>query len=168
MSQPNLWAPWRMQYIHELEKKDGEGESACFLCDAAASPTRELLVLLSDDRGMILLNKYPYINGHLLVAPPEHVANLSDMTAERRAGLMELTALCERLLKRAMNPHGLNVGINLGRCAGAGVPGHLHIHVLPRWNGDTNFMSVVGQVRVIPQALEHCYDMFIAALNSSL
>ncbi len=79
---------------------------------------------------------------------------------------MELTALAERMLHQAMNPHGMNVGINLGRCAGAGVPGHLHSHVLPRWNGDTNFMSVVGQVRVIPQALDHCYDLLAEALKS--
>lgn len=166
MGQPNLWAPWRMQYIRELEDAAGKDESACFLCDAAQSPDREHLVLLSDDRGMILLNKYPYINGHLLIAPPEHVATLSDLTADRRAGLMELSAVAEQMLQRAMNPHGLNVGINLGRCAGAGVPGHLHIHVLPRWHGDTNFMSVVGQVRVIPQALDQCYDVLSEALQA--
>lgn len=172
-----LWAPWRMSYIRDLEKQAAAPvPPACFLCEAVSAPdaaspahddadARRRLVLLDDGRGLILLNKYPYINGHLLVAPRPHVASLSDMTAPDRAGLMELTELAERILRTAMNPQGINIGLNLGRCAGAGVPGHLHIHVLPRWNGDTNFMQTIGQVRVIPQALEECYNLLAAALN---
>ncbi len=151
-----------MSYIRQLD--DADQSSACFLCDASKSPDREHLVLRSDDAGMLLLNKYPYINGHLLIAPHEHVGFLSDLSPAARAGLMEMTELAERALRVAMNPHGINVGINIGRCAGAGVPGHIHIHVLPRWNGDTNFMSTIGQVRVIPQALDACYEQLAGAL----
>jgi ATP adenylyltransferase len=161
--------------------------SGCFLCDnaintaglcgqpglaanpahdpeAASRVMRDNLVLLHDARGLILLNKFPYCNGHLLVARPEHLANLSDYSPEQRAGLMELVALCERLLRQSYNAQGVNVGINIGRAAGAGVPGHLHIHVVPRWAGDVNFMEVVGNVRVIPQALDTSYGLLAKAL----
>lgn len=122
------------------------------------------LVLLRDDRGVMLLNRFPYSNGHLMVAPADHLADLPELTAAQRAGLMELTALAEKLLQTAINPQGFNVGINLGRCAGAGVPGHLHVHIVPRWHGDTNFMQTVGQIRVIPQALEESYEHLNAVL----
>ncbi len=146
-----------------------EAAKSCFLCDAIqcqpdTDDARQKLVLLIDDRGMLMLNKYPYTNGHLLICAKDHVGQLADLTADQRAGLMELTALAEQLLKTAINPQGLNVGINLGRAAGAGVPGHLHIHVLPRWVGDTNFMQTVGQIRVIPQALDQSYDHLAAVL----
>jgi len=153
-----------MSYIRQLDSMDEN--SGCFLCDASQSPDREHLVLCSGDEGMLLLNKFPYINGHLLIAPHEHVGFLADLSPQARAGLMELTELAERALRAAMNPHGINVGINIGRCAGAGVPGHIHIHVLPRWNGDTNFMSTIGQVRVIPQALDACYEQLADALKA--
>ncbi|MCC6579741.1 MAG: HIT domain-containing protein [Phycisphaeraceae bacterium] len=163
----NLWAPWRLSYLKQLvheqqslgEEKPDKG---CFLCDALAAPwpgdeARLRLVLQHDDRGLMILNRYPYTNGHLLIAPAEHVASLSDLTPTGRAGLMELTELGERLLRAAMHCQGINVGINLGRSAGAGIPGHLHIHLVPRWDGDTNFMQTVSGVRVIPQALEDSY-----------
>ena len=163
-----------MDYIRQLGLAvHGEGDvppSACFLCAAVAgagddTSVARRLVLVDDARGLVVLNKYPYTNGHLLAAPREHVESLSDLSAEARAGLMELTALCERLLRAAMNPQGLNVGVNMGRCAGAGLPGHLHVHIVPRWNGDTNFMAVVGQVRVMPQSLEESYDLLAATLR---
>ena len=167
MHNGNLWAPWRMSYIHELgDKLDASSSSAdgesCFLCQAAAADLddehkAQRLVLIKDERGVLLLNRYPYANGHLLVAPCAHVADLSDLAATQRGGLMELAELGHRLLKGAMNPQGVNIGMNLGRCAGAGLPGHVHMHVVPRWHGDINFMQVVGQVRVIPQALEESY-----------
>ncbi len=149
-----------MQYLHELAGMDASADpGGCFLCDAAAcrAPGPEAtqrLVLLRSDKGVVLLNRYPYTNGHLLVACGEHLGDINALTRSQRAGLMELTALAQRLIETALNPQGFNIGINQGRCAGAGIPGHLHVHVVPRWGGDTNFMQVFGQVRVIPEALE--------------
>ena len=173
MSHDNLWAPWRMEYIRQLENRgdhDQAAPSSCFLCEAAATtldsqdaPRR--LVLLNDDRGMILLNLYPYTNGHLLVAPQRHTGDLTDLSEAERHHLMDLTVLAEKILHVAVNPQGLNVGVNLGKCAGAGLPGHVHVHVLPRWNGDTNFMQSVGRVRVVPQALEESYNDLATALK---
>lgn len=171
MTQQRLWAPWRMAYISGLDDgaptppKDG----ACFLCDAAAdglsdSELERMSVLLRDERGILMLNRYPYTNGHLLVAPHVHFGDISDLSAEQRAGLMELCELAVRLLRKTMSPQGINIGMNLGRCAGAGLPGHAHMHVVPRWNGDVNFMQAVGGIRVIPQALEESYKMLKAAL----
>jgi len=175
MSHTNLWAPWRLAYLHDLAARESSGAtvvpSTCFLCDANAvrsddaAAARERLVLSNDERGTLLLNRYPYTNGHLLIAPHGHLATLSDLTPEARAGLMELAALGERLLGVALNPQGYNVGINLGRCAGAGLPGHVHVHVVPRWSGDTNFMQTVGQVRVVPDALDASYDHLLATLS---
>lgn len=161
----NLWAPWRISYIQGLS---GD-ERGCFLCDAAAAGPEERpgrLVLLADDRGLLLLNRYPYTNGHLLVAPRAHVSDLSDLAPAERAGLMELADVGNRALKAAMNPQGMNLGMNLGRCAGAGVPGHCHMHLVPRWHGDVNFMEVVGRVRVIPQALEEAYRTLSEAVRA--
>lgn len=172
MTQQRLWAPWRMAYINGLD--DGDDPSnpggGCFLCDAARQDLDdgqlvERLVLLRDERGLLMLNRYPYTNGHLLAAPQAHVGDLSDLSAKQRAGLMELCELGTRLLRKAMNPQGLNLGMNFGRCAGAGLPGHAHMHVVPRWNGDVNFMQTVGQIRVIPQALEESYKLLKAALS---
>lgn len=176
MSKPNLWAPWRIDYLQQLGSDSppgdtpGAGAGGCFLCacgEAGLTPTRqaELLVLHRDAHGTLLLNRYPYTNGHLLVAPHTHAPGLSDLTADGRAGLMELCELGTRLLKQVVNPQGVNVGANLGRAAGAGVPGHLHLHVVPRWTGDTNFMDVVGGVRVIPQALDNSYRMLKDAVG---
>jgi ATP adenylyltransferase len=177
MQPENLWAPWRMAYIKQLEAPgpspvpNSNSAPACFLCEAAATEpgtpdAARRLVVHRDPRGLILLNRYPYTSGHLLVTVSAHAANLSDLTPEQRAGLMELTVLGEQLLRLAVNPQGLNVGINLGRCAGAGLPGHLHVHLVPRWNGDTNFMQAVGNVRVIPQALEESYRAMCEAMTN--
>lgn len=145
-----------MDYIRSIDREPG----GCFLCEAWAGQTdpADRLEVHRDERGLILLNRYPYVNGHLLVAVGDHLADLPALSAGQRRGLMELTTLAERIVQTTFDPHGVNIGMNIGRAAGAGVPGHLHVHVLPRWNGDTNFMSVVGQVRVIPQALEACFE----------
>ena len=166
-----------MAYISQLDSDGSEthGPATCFLCESAAVKTgddeqRRRLVLLNDDRGQILLNRYPYTNGHLLVAPGDHLADLCDLTAASRGDLIELVNLAEMLLRAVFNPQGINIGINLGRCAGAGLPGHLHVHVVPRWSGDTNFMHTVGQVRVIPDALEASYQQLalgLAKINAS-
>ena len=172
METQNLWAPWRIEYMQRLREADASPDesSDCFLCEAAActagsEEARRRYVLLRDERGMLLMNLYPYTNGHLLVAGPDHVGDLCALTAAQRSGLMELAVLGQRLLDAAVNPQGFNIGINLGRCAGAGVPGHVHLHVVPRWNGDTNFLTVFGHVRVIPQALEESYERLLQTLG---
>ena len=158
-----------MSYIRQLgldpNSQAGPPGPSCFICDAVEHPDKQHLVLVNDERGVILLNKYPYINGHLLAAPRSHVELLSDLSRAQRADLMELTELSDQMLRLAMNPQGMNVGINIGRCAGAGLPGHLHVHVVPRWSGDTNYMETIGRVRVIPQALEECYDLLADTLG---
>ena len=162
-----------MAYISGLDDAEtpSDSDGGCFLCDAAADGLDEtqldnILVLLRDERGILMLNRYPYTNGHLLAAPHPHVGDISDMTSAQRAGLMELCELGSRLLRKTMNPQGINIGMNLGRCAGAGLPGHAHMHVVPRWNGDVNFMQTIGQVRVIPQALGESFKILKAALPS--
>jgi ATP adenylyltransferase len=140
----------------------GEDDDQCFLCQAAAAANederRQRLVLWTTDTTTVLINRYPYTNGHLLIAPRAHKAELEDLTPDEQVDLMRQTTEAVTLLKRAISPQGFNIGINLGRCAGAGLPGHLHQHVVPRWNGDTNFMGVVGEVRVVPQAMSQLYD----------
>ncbi len=152
----SIWAPWRLEYIQSVT---GE-KSGCFLCDASRDTDhdRSNLVIARTDIALLMLNRYPYVNGHLLVAPYAHVAQLADMPPDHRAALMELAVHGQRLLEVTMNPQGFNIGINIGRCAGAGLPGHIHLHIVPRWNGDINFMTTVGQVRVIPEALESAYE----------
>lgn len=155
-----------MDYIDQLADAETHGgeqrAGACFLCEAAqitpGNPQwRSRLILHNDEQGLILLNRYPYTNGHLLVAPHDHLGDLTDLTEKQRNDLMTLTVLAQRILQLAVNPQGVNIGLNIGQCAGAGLPGHVHVHVLPRWRGDTNFMQTVGKVRVIPQALEASY-----------
>jgi ATP adenylyltransferase len=159
MAGRQLYAPWRMDYIRSLEKPD---EGRCFLCEAAAATDpddrRQRLVLWTTDHSIIVINRYPYTNGHLLIAPRAHKADLEVLTDEEQIDLQRQMIEAVGLLKRAMSPQGFNVGINLGRCAGAGLPGHVHQHVVPRWNGDTNFISVVGEVRIVPQATEQLYE----------
>jgi len=175
MRHQNLWAPWRISYLKGLVEDDTSAQprsaGGCFLCDAFEQPMseakrQERMILLTDERGSLMMNRYPYSNGHLLIAPRAHVADISDLTAEARAGLMELADLGGRLLRKAMHCQGVNLGMNLGRCAGAGVPGHCHMHIVPRWNGDSNFMQVVAGARVIPQALEESYAMLLNAIDN--
>src|SRR5262245_57788299 len=144
-----LWAPWRLAYV-----TSASGEpTACIFCNIFDPALRDLIV----PRGrlsFVILNLYPYTNGHLMVVPNRHVPNLASMHREELDELMQLTRRSEIVLNEAYKPQGINVGINLGRPAGAGVADHLHVHVVPRWNGDTNFMTVVGNVRVVPEALD--------------
>ena len=143
----HLWSPWRLPYVTGAAKSP-----ECVFCEAQITRQQSLIVF----RGatcFIILNLYPYNNGHLLVVPKRHVATLNAATSEELCEMIELTRLSETVLTEAYQPHGLNVGINLGKPAGAGVLDHLHMHIVPRWNGDTNFMSVVGQTRVLPEEL---------------
>jgi ATP adenylyltransferase len=151
-----------MPYIKSLSKAD---KNACFLCEAAAADDpqrqRELLVLWRTDQSIVLLNRYPYANGHLLIAPRAHKWDLEELTEAEQLDLSLQTVSVVKLLKRAVSAQGFNIGINLGTVAGAGLPGHVHQHVVPRWGGDTNFMSVVGETRVVPEALSQLYGELI-------
>jgi ATP adenylyltransferase len=164
MENNNVYAPWRMEYIRTLEEPDGD---ACFLCLAAAAKSvdekRRRLVLWTTDHSIVLINRFPYTNGHLLIAPLAHKADLEDITDAEHLDLQRQTTIAVRLLKRSVSAQGFNIGTNLGRAAGAGLPGHLHQHVVPRWAGDTNFFSVVGDVRVVPQAMSQLYEELMHA-----
>ncbi len=152
----NLWAPWRMEYIGALNETGDD----CFLCRYRDRPAEDVEQLVLWRRGevMVVMNRFPYTGGHLLIAPTAHVGRLHDLSEPTTAEMMRSLRDCQDVLTEVLGPDGFNVGINLGRCAGAGLPGHLHMHIVPRWNGDTNFMSVLGDVRVIPQALSELYD----------
>ena len=147
-----VWAPWRIDYI--LGPKD----QGCFLCAMLADNNDEKNHLLFRGRTcLVVLNRYPYIGGHLMVAPFRHVAGLHELTDEERTEMMALSSRCVEILGKVMNPQGFNVGINIGGAAGAGLKDHIHQHVVPRWVGDTNFMPVLGSTTVIPQALDDLY-----------
>lgn len=151
----NIWAPWRMEYINGLQ--DGK-EGDCFLCSYRESDDdEENLVLWRGRRSFAVLNRFPYTGGHSMVAPLDHVASLDDLDSQTMLEIMEMIRELRTLLAHALNAEGFNVGMNIGRCAGAGLPGHLHVHIVPRWRGDTNFMSVFGKVHVIPTSLELLY-----------
>jgi ATP adenylyltransferase len=143
-----LWSPWRLAYV-----TGSKGDTGCVFCDAPRHSSSESLVVFSGQTCYILLNLYPYNNGHLMVVPYRHAATLSALEAEELQELARLLQRSEAALTEAYQPHGLNIGINLGKPAGAGILDHVHVHVVPRWNGDTNFMTVVGEVRVLPEDL---------------
>jgi len=148
----HLWAPWRTEYINA--KQSG----SCFLCTAAKQRRDEVnLILYRGRKAFIILNRFPYNNGHLMIAPYRHVGALEKLTPAESHELWELLRRSVLALKAGVKPEGLNVGLNLGRVAGAGLETHIHIHVVPRWNGDTNFMPVAGQTKVISEALGQTY-----------
>lgn len=147
-----LWAPWRMEYILS-EKTVG-----CLFCQKLAENSdTQNYILRRADHSFVMMNYYPYNNGHLMIVPYRHVANLSDLNPAEQVELMALVCRCQGVLLKAMKPEGFNIGMNLGKIAGAGVEQHLHFHIVPRWNGDTNFMPVTGHTKVIPQALNESY-----------
>ena len=151
MQRKNLWAPWRIGYIQGIADEAG----ACFLCREAAhpDPNGTGLVVWRSRLSLVVLNRFPYNNGHLLIAPARHVAVLEETSDEEMLELVQLVRESQRALSLTIKPHGFNVGLNFSRCAGAGLPGHMHIHVVPRWDGDTNFMGVCSDTRVISQSL---------------
>ncbi|MCW5774969.1 MAG: HIT domain-containing protein [Phycisphaeraceae bacterium] len=167
-----LHAPWRLEYLEALEARERAAGppaagSGSFLLDCWRDPAadRRNHVIYRDAEGIILLNAFPYANGHLLVALGEARPTLLDYEPAQRASLWRLTELAADLLQRTLEPQGINIGINQGRAAGAGVPQHLHVHLVPRWNGDVNFIEVVGGVRVIPAALEAMSERFRAIVE---
>ena len=143
-----LWAPWRLSYVTAAQVPATE----CIFCDPTAGGDIDLVVLRGRE-AYVILNLYPYNNGHLMVVPKRHVAALESLTSDEQVELMQLARMSEMALNEAYRPQGINVGINLGRAAGAGIENHLHIHLVPRWSGDTNFMTAVGQTRVLPEDL---------------
>ena len=148
-----LWAPWRMEYILSDQKA-----AACIFCPGENRDTdSSRLILHVGDLSMVIMNRFPYINGHLLVAPVRHVKGLELLSQDEKLDLLSMVARSIEILKEVMNPEGFNVGLNLGKVAGAGVEEHMHFHVVPRWNGDNNYMTVLGEVRVIPQHIEETY-----------
>lgn len=172
----NLWAPWRIEYLRELSRRRDElaadidprdAPKGSFLSEYWVHPDRDEanLVVVRNDRGMILLNRYPYANGHLLVALGEARPRLLDYEPEQRRAFWSLVETAADLMERTLNPQGINLGINQGEAAGAGVAEHLHAHLVPRWGGDTNFITVVGRVRVIPESLEKMAAEYRAALG---
>jgi len=148
-----LWAPWRMDYIASDQEFSG-----CIFCPGEdRSEDASRLILYVDDKVVVLMNRYPYVNGHILVAPRRHEADLSALRDGELLALMSMVRRITEILRAEIRPEGFNIGMNLGRVAGAGIEDHAHFHVVPRWNGDTNFMTVLGEVRVIPEHIEETY-----------
>ena len=168
MSHERIWAPWRLQYVSggsEPPKPDPSvellpgAERDCFLCcGVPEGDDRSCLVVDRGEHTLVMLNRYPYNNGHLLIAPQRHLARLGELNPDVHAELAAKLTEWVAKLQKLMNPDGFNIGLNLGRAAGAGLPGHIHWHIVPRWNGDTNFMPTMAGVRVIPQSLEALWD----------
>ena len=144
-----LWTPWRLAYVTDASV----AAPGCIFCTALDAPAAESLVVHTAPRTFVVLNKFPYNNGHLMVVPRRHVGRLAELDGAELAEFITLCQLGERVLAREYAPHGFNMGLNLGKPAGAGIDGHLHMHVVPRWNGDTNFISVIGETRVLPEEL---------------
>ncbi|AAR35079.1 HIT domain-containing protein [Geobacter sulfurreducens] len=148
-----VWAPWRMEYLVD------EKPAGCIFCPGNGQASdRERLILHRTPLSLVMLNRYPYTNGHLMVAPLRHTADMDSLSDAEMLDLFRTVRLCRSILRDAASPNGYNIGINLGKAAGAGVDDHLHIHVVPRWNGDTNFMGVVADLRVVPEGLQAAWD----------
>lgn len=156
MENSSLWAPWRINYIQDLDKPQG-----CFLCQYRDEPQNDEknLVLWRSKNCFVVMNKYPYNNGHFLISPNRHIENFEQANNDELLEINQLIREIQKALKLAIKPNGFNTGINFGRCAGAGLPGHLHIHVVPRWSGDTNYMHVCGKTDVISQSLTELFGL---------
>ncbi len=162
-----LWAPWRAQYLKETAARPPATNEGCFLCRGLASATsedRDNLLAWRGPNSALFLNRYPYNNGHLLVAPLVHRGTLGELSGVELTEPLETVKKAVSVLDRIFRPQGYNVGLNLGKAAGAGLPGHLHWHIVPRWDGDTNFMPVLGQTKVIVESLLEFYDRLVEEL----
>ena len=161
-----LWAPWRMAYIARAEEVNATGD--IFVDLPAAGDDEASLILFRGDTAFVLMNAYPYTSGHLLIAPYRATNDITSLTDAELLEINRLVARCVGWLTRTYAPQGFNIGVNLGSAGGAGIPQHIHWHVVPRWNGDTNFMTAVGEVRVIPEALGDAYRRIKAVVEESL
>ena len=153
-----LWTPWRMEHV---EGTAPPVDGCLFEPPVTASHDRRFLLLYRDERTVVLLNRYPYANGHLLVAPRRHVAELSDLDPAEQQAIMAMLGQATGILRRVLAPDGFNIGLNIGQVAGAGIADHLHVHVVPRWQDDHNFMTVLAEVRTIPQHIETTFDRLL-------
>jgi ATP adenylyltransferase len=159
-----LWAPWRLSYV--LAPKKPQGEDACFICEGiAARNDRANLIVLRTPLSVVLLNRFPYNNGHLLVATNGHKGKLKELTSQELLETQETFRRMVEVLDELIHPDGYNIGLNLGGAAGAGLPGHLHWHIVPRWHGDTSFMPVLADTKVIVQSLDSLYDLLVARIG---
>lgn len=158
-----LWSPWRSQYIDSFKQQGNEQVDDCFFCDAANDSDNPAnhLVLYNSPHAVVMLNKYPYNNGHVLIAPKIHTSDLFELPDDVYLEISTLIRKCVAVLQDVYCPQGFNIGANLGRAAGAGVPKHIHYHVLPRWNGDTNFLPVIGEVKVISEDISDTYKKLL-------
>jgi ATP adenylyltransferase len=157
-----LWTPWRFKYIREQRLANG-----CVFCNAGqGSDDEDLLVVHRAEHSFVMLNRFPYTSGHIMVAPYQHVPRLSLISDQVAEEMMRLARRMEGILEKLYRPDGLNMGMNLGEAAGAGIEKHIHLHVLPRWHGDANFMTTVGETRVLPELLEETYARIRGALES--
>jgi len=152
-----LWAPWRMEYI--ASDKSAVASDCVFCVESTPEHDHERQILFRGAHAFVVMNRYPYSNGHLLVVPYRHLATLTELTRPERAEMFDLVCLAQTVVDEVMAPQGYNLGFNLGVAAGAGIAAHLHWHIVPRWQGDTNFMPVVGELRVIPQHLQRTYEL---------
>ena len=158
-----LWNPWRYEYIRSGEAGDKPNSPDCVFCAIAKDPARdeENFILYRGRHNFIVLNIYPYVSGHLMIIPYQHIADLFDLPKEVSDEMMDLTKRCQAVIGEVYTPNGFNLGMNLGKAAGAGVAGHLHMHIMPRWFGDVNFMTSVGETRTIPEDLRTTYEKLI-------
>jgi ATP adenylyltransferase len=157
-----LWTPWRYQYVSNIN--GAEGCPFCIADDAEKDAQR--LVVYRGSLHFILLNLYPYTSGHLLISPYAHISDLGNLSLDQLSEMMMLAQRCKSVLERAYRPDGFNIGMNLGRCAGAGVDQHIHMHVVPRWIGDSNFMTIAGETRVLPESLDISYQKIKKSFGS--
>ena len=164
VSVERLYSPWRMKYLTSTHK-DTAGCIFCALLNDAPENDRENFVVYRGDTVFAVMNIYPYNSGHLMVLPYAHVATLSDIPYETQAEMMGLTTYFTELLSELMQPQGFNIGLNIGQAAGAGIENHLHLHIVPRWQGDSNFMPVIGETRVLPEELADTYDKIVTLLQ---
>jgi len=172
-----LWSPWRSQYIQSVSDSGERGERAegaepstgCFLCDAYnggnAAHDATTLVVARREHCFVIMNRYPYNSGHIMVTPNRHVGNLDDLHDDELTELMFTLREAKRVLEQVFTPHGMNMGANFGRVAGAGLPDHIHIHLVPRWNGDVNFIPVLADVRVISESMEETRQKLVQAFS---
>jgi len=162
-----LWTPWRYRYVSSSHPRDSDRKDGCIFCEkAASSDDRGNYIVLRAERNFAMLNLYPYTNGHLMIAPYEHIATLAGAPEATLLEMMRLTARAEQALRELYGPDGLNIGMNVGAAAGAGVAGHIHMHVLPRWTGDASFMTTISETRVLPEMLEATYERVKSTLSA--
>ncbi|MCS6769478.1 MAG: HIT domain-containing protein [Candidatus Caldarchaeum sp.] len=154
-----LWAPWRMNYI-----KTAKEQTECIFCEAAKTKDdASRYVVHRGAKALIIMNLYPYNNGHLMVSPYRHIPNLTDMDDDEMLDVMKLLKMSVEVIKRTLNPEGFNIGVNIGRFAGAGIEDHIHFHIVPRWRGDTNFMTTLSNTRVLPETIDQTYKRLLEA-----